>query len=105
VLVGFLQHGACTIQPTQIAFSSEELFDMVDQCGLNRLNLFSPFLEKHLRNSYSNPKLLSLLQSLDEVIYGGACLGSEEQNWGYNNGILMTVSLHCAKDKGLIYDE
>ncbi|KAF8520046.1 hypothetical protein JB92DRAFT_2895881 [Gautieria morchelliformis] len=89
MLIGFLQHGACTIQPTQIAFSSEELSDMVDRCGLNRLNQFSPFLEKHLRNSYSNPKLLSLLQSLDEVIFSGACLGREEENWAANNGVLM----------------
>ncbi|KAF8483112.1 hypothetical protein JB92DRAFT_3032722, partial [Gautieria morchelliformis] len=76
-LIGFLQHGACTIQPTQIAFSSEELFDMVDRCGLNRLTQFSSFLEKHLRNSYTNPRLLSLLQSLDE------------ENWASNSGILM----------------
>ncbi|KAF8520043.1 hypothetical protein JB92DRAFT_2709649 [Gautieria morchelliformis] len=88
-LIAVLQLGACTIQPTQIAFSSEELFDMVDRCGLNVLNQFAPFLEKHLRNSYSNPKLLSLLQSLDEVIYSGVCLGPEEENWAYNSGILI----------------
>ncbi|KAF8464314.1 acetyl-CoA synthetase-like protein [Gautieria morchelliformis] len=95
MLIGFLHHGACTIQPTQIAFSSEELSDMVDRCGLNRLNQFAPFLEKHLRNSHSNPKLLNLLQSLDEVIYSGACLGPEEENWASNSGILMRYRMWC----------
>src|SRR5271154_4174763 len=48
---GNLQHRSCTVQPTNIAFSSEELVGMVQRCGLNRLNQFATFLIKHLRNS------------------------------------------------------
>ncbi|KAF9240881.1 hypothetical protein BU15DRAFT_87455 [Melanogaster broomeanus] len=69
MLIGSLQHGSCTIQPTKIAFSSEELVEMIHQCQLNRLNQFSTFLSIHLRNARSNPKLLGYLQGLDEILF------------------------------------
>jgi hypothetical protein len=91
VLLGSLQHGSCVIQPTKIAFSTDELFDMVHRCGLNRLNQFATFLVSHLRNSRLNPKVLSLLVSLDEVLYSGLPLAREEEEWALHNGINLTV--------------
>jgi acyl-coenzyme A synthetase/AMP-(fatty) acid ligase len=74
-------YGSCTIQPTKIAFSSEELVDMITRCNLNRLAQFATFLSIHLRNSRSDPKLLSMLQALDEVMYAGIPIGREEEEW------------------------
>lgn len=91
VLIGSLQHGACIIQPTAIAFSSEELIDMVSRCGLNRLNQFAAFLAAHLRKSRSHVKLLSVLSGLDEVLYSGLPLPRDEEMWAYKNGIPLKV--------------
>lgn len=90
-----LQHGTCVIQPTQISFSSEELVAMVHRCGLNRLNQFAAFLANHLRASRLDPKLLSLLSSLDEVLYSGMPLAREEEEWAYRNRIKLRVRSPC----------
>ncbi|KAJ6519934.1 hypothetical protein C8R45DRAFT_809224 [Mycena sanguinolenta] len=89
MLIGSLQHGSCVIEPTKIAFSSEELVAMVTRCGLNRLNQFAAFLCNHLRASRQDPKFLSLLTSLDEVVYSGMPLAREEEDWAYRNGIKL----------------
>ncbi|KAJ8521428.1 hypothetical protein ONZ45_g1866 [Pleurotus djamor] len=89
MLLGTLQHGSCVIQPTEIAFKSEELMDMVVRCGLNRLNQFATFLANHLRNSRKDPKLLSTLANLDEILYSGLPLASEEEAWAYRNGLKL----------------
>jgi len=92
VLIGSLSHGSCTIQPTTIAFSSEELLDMITRCGLNRLKQFATFLGHHLRNSKTNPKLLQALVQLDEVLYSGLALGREEEEWAFQNGVNLQVN-------------
>ncbi|THH30067.1 hypothetical protein EUX98_g4125 [Antrodiella citrinella] len=89
MLLGALQHGSCTIQPTKIAFSSEELMDMVARCRLNRLNQFATFLASHLRASRQNPKLLRTLADFDEVLYSGLALPREEEDWAYQNGVRL----------------
>ena len=92
VLIGSLYHGSCTIQPTTIAFSSEELLDMITRCGLNRLKQFATFLGHQLRNSKTNPKLLQALVQLDEVLYSGLALGREEEAWARENDINLQVN-------------
>jgi hypothetical protein len=89
MLIGALQHGSCVIQPTKIAFSSEELIDMIHRCQLNRLNQFSTFLSIHLRNSRQNRKLLGYLQSLDQILISGLSLPREDEDWAYKNGLHM----------------
>ncbi|KAI0639736.1 acetyl-CoA synthetase-like protein [Trametes polyzona] len=89
MLIGYLQHGVCTIQPTKIAFSSEELMDMVRRCRLNRLNQFATFLAGHLRRSRNDSALLAVLKQLDELLYSGLPLAQEEEAWAYANGILL----------------
>jgi hypothetical protein len=48
-------------------------------------------LASHLRASRQDPKLLSLLLSLDEVLYSGMPLAREEEEWAYRNGIKLRV--------------
>jgi hypothetical protein len=91
-LIGSLAHGSCTIQPTSVAFSSEELLDMITRCGLNRLKQFATFLGHHLRNSKTNSKLLRALVQLDEVQSSGLALGREEEEWAVENGVNLEVS-------------
>ncbi|KAF9499759.1 acetyl-CoA synthetase-like protein [Pleurotus eryngii] len=87
MLLGTLQHGSCVIQPTAINFSSEELHVMIQDCGLNRLNQFATFLANHLRKSRQDPKLLSKLVDLDEILYSGLPLAREEEQWAYHHGM------------------
>lgn len=89
MLIGSLQHGTCTVQATKQGFSSEELLDMIQRCGLNRLNQFSTFLSIHLRNSRQNPKLLQALRHLDQVLYSGLPLDRDDEDWAYTNGLKM----------------
>ncbi|KAK0198477.1 hypothetical protein F5146DRAFT_1019766 [Armillaria mellea] len=87
MLIGTLQHGSCVIQPTVIAFSPEELVDMIHRCHLNRLRQFAAFLAMQLRASRHDTKLLSLLAGLDEVLYTGMALPREEEEWAYHSGL------------------
>ncbi|OBZ80038.1 hypothetical protein A0H81_00890 [Grifola frondosa] len=66
MLAGVIQHGSCTVQFTQQAFSSDELVDMIRRCGLTRINQFPTYLSRHIRASRRDPKLLALLQGLDD---------------------------------------
>jgi hypothetical protein len=91
VLLGSLQHGACTIQPSKIAFSTAELARMVHKCGLNRLNQFATFLANHIRNAGIDPKAAALLRSFDEVLYSGLPLAAEAEKWAYENGVRLKV--------------
>lgn len=65
---------------------------MIRNCGVNRLNQFATFLAQHVRNSRQNPKLLALLQTLDEALYSGLALPREEEDWAHANGIRLRVS-------------
>lgn len=92
MFLGSLQHGACVVIPTSMAFSAIELGDMITRCGLNRLNQFAPFLVHHLRAARSDPKVFSLLDNLDELLYSGA-LPREEEDWGFRSGLKLRVSI------------
>jgi len=69
---------------------------MITRCGLNRLNQLANFLDRHLRNSKTNPRLLQALVQLDEVLYGGSALGREEEVWALQNGINLLVGVASA---------
>ncbi|KAJ7771150.1 hypothetical protein DFH07DRAFT_1001597 [Mycena maculata] len=84
-----IQHNSCVIQPATNPFTSEQLIDMIHDCGCNRLNVFGSFLAKHLRNSQLDPKLLGMLVDLDEILYTGLPLPREEESWAYANGIKL----------------
>ncbi|KAI0652198.1 acetyl-CoA synthetase-like protein [Trametes meyenii] len=89
MLSGMIQHGSCTVQFTKQTFSSNELVDMVQRCGLSRINQFPTYLTHHLRNSRHSPKLLALLQGLDEILISGLMMSPEDEEWVYRNGIKL----------------
>ena len=64
---------------------------MITRCGLNRLSQLANFLDHHLRNSKTNPRLLQALVQLDSVAYSGSALGPEEEAWALQNGIDLRV--------------
>jgi hypothetical protein len=93
LLLGSLIHGSCIIQPTKLPLSPDELMDMITRCQMNRLNQFGPFLAASIRAAQENPKLLQLLQSLDEIAYGGLPLPQDDEAWAYSQGLQLRVKL------------
>jgi len=89
LLIGWLQHNACIVQPMANPYTADQLIDMIHHCGLNRLNIFGSFLSTHLRNSRLDSKLLGKLVGLDEIIYTGLPLPREEESWAYSNGVKL----------------
>ncbi len=71
---------------------------MIRDCGVNRLNQFATFLAQHLRNSRQNPRLLALMQTLDDALYSGLALPREEEEWARGNGIRLRVSFVSISD-------
>jgi hypothetical protein len=92
MLVGSIQHGSCTIQPTTINFPTQELVDMIKRCHLNRLHQFAAFLSVHLRHAAQNPKVLALLRSLDIVYSSGMPIPKDDEEFAYRAGIPLIVS-------------
>lgn len=84
---GTIQHGSCTIQATSQAFPTSELMDMITRCGLNRLVQFPTFLATHIRTSRKDPKLLAMLQGLDEIFYSGMLLPQDDEEWMSKHGL------------------
>jgi hypothetical protein len=91
VLLSLFYNGGCVIQGTKVNFSDEELTDMIEHCGLNTLIQMGSHLSERLRRSQQDPKLLSLLQGLDEIGYGGLPIPGELEQWAHKNGIIPTV--------------
>ncbi|KAJ7597147.1 hypothetical protein C8J56DRAFT_1001157 [Mycena floridula] len=89
MLLGSIQHGSCTIQPTKLPFDSNEFVDMIQRCRLNRLNQFAAFLATRFEESKQDPKLLSLLAGLDEVLYSGMPLPRQVEEYAYRAGIRL----------------
>ena len=89
MLAGIIQHVFCTVQFTEPNFPSDELLDMVQRCGIIRMNIFPIFLAEHLRNSRHNPKLLALLKGLDQIFISGLMMSPEDEEWVHRNGIRL----------------
>lgn len=64
---------------------------MISRCHLNRLNQFPAFLINHFRNARQDPKLLSMLKDLDDVIYAGMPLPVDDEQWALKSGINLRV--------------
>ncbi|KAF8519897.1 acetyl-CoA synthetase-like protein [Hysterangium stoloniferum] len=79
-------YGACQIL-VQFDFSSNHLIQMVEQCGLTTLNIFSNRFTKHLKNARNDPRLLSVLQSILQIYCDGAAMPEEDLDWACSNGL------------------
>lgn len=89
MLLGSLQHGACTVQPTALPFQPSELADMVARCSLNRLTLFASTLGTLIRAAKADRKTAGLLNGMDEVLYTGLSLAREELAWAMTKKVKL----------------
>ncbi|KAF7302104.1 Acetyl-CoA synthetase-like protein [Mycena indigotica] len=104
VLMGHLQHNACTVQPVSIPFSSSQLCEMVRECGLNRVNVFASYLAAHVRTARHDSGVLDALRKLDEVVYTGLPLPHEEEAWalGQEVGAMLVSNGGCGDGAGFL---
>lgn len=66
---------------------------MIVRCGLNRLNQFGGSLMTQFKNAREDPKFLSMLKNLDDVLYSGMPISYEDEQWALKNGIRLRVRL------------
>ncbi|CAK5262853.1 unnamed protein product [Mycena citricolor] len=116
LFIGYLQHNACIVQPLTTPFSPSELVDMIQDQGLNRLNIFGSFAATHLRTSREDARVLKALTALDELMYTGLPLPREEEAWALSQsiklrnvfgstevGALLISSGGCGPEANLLY--
>ncbi|KIL54704.1 hypothetical protein M378DRAFT_737401 [Amanita muscaria Koide BX008] len=69
--LGCLYTGSCIIRPSKMRFSTEELLNMVNVCGLNHMTTYGTWLVPHIQAAKKDPIALKLLREMRTVSYGG----------------------------------
>ncbi|KAH7141672.1 acetyl-CoA synthetase-like protein [Dactylonectria macrodidyma] len=100
-LVAFVDRGGCMVLPTKIPFSSDELRDMVKNCGLNILNMFSSFLGDLIQEARQDPALLATLRAFTACSHGGLPLEFDDETWAREQGVTL-INLFASTEIGLI---
>lgn len=92
VFLGAFKNASCMIQCTSVAFSSNELVDMVQRCKLSTLVQFPPLFSLHLKRSRQDPNVLKALQGLDTATLVGMPLPQEDLEWCITQNIPIRAS-------------
>jgi acyl-CoA synthetase (AMP-forming)/AMP-acid ligase II len=84
--------GASTmVQPSSLAFDSDELIDMARRCSLTILAQFPPLFALHLQRARKDPELLKVLQGLSAVVLAGMAPADGDIAWCVENNIPLQV--------------
>ena len=94
--LGCLYTGSCVVKPSHARCSTEELFNMVKLCGLNRMTTYGTWLAPQIQAAKKNPELLRLLQEMRTVSYGGVPISVADDDWCFQNGIPLMVGVFCS---------
>ncbi|EEU38679.1 uncharacterized protein NECHADRAFT_95150 [Fusarium vanettenii 77-13-4] len=87
LLIDAICRGSCFVLPTEIPYSNDELRQIIDQCGLTRLNMFPAFLSNVLHEARRDASLLKALQGLEYIMYGGSALDPTDEAWACSQGL------------------
>ncbi|KAH9888011.1 acetyl-CoA synthetase-like protein [Cubamyces lactineus] len=82
--------GACLTQSAGREITAEEFLAMVQQCGLNFLLQYAPWLAKLLAIARQRPEILDALRGLRQIAYTGAALNPADERWALEQGIPLT---------------
>lgn len=74
-----------------MAMGPEELLAMTRDCGLNRLVQYAPFVSKHIRAAQQDDEVKRILQGMRQILHTGVALNPEDEKWGLENGLVLTV--------------
>ncbi|KAI0367868.1 acetyl-CoA synthetase-like protein [Pilatotrama ljubarskyi] len=82
--------GACLTQSSGREITAAEFLAMVQQCGLNFLLQYAPWLAKLLAAARESPDILDALRGLQQIAYTGASLSNSDEGWALEQGIPLT---------------
>ncbi|KAI0821841.1 acetyl-CoA synthetase-like protein [Trametes gibbosa] len=82
--------GACLTQSSGREITADEFLAMVQQCGLNFLLQYAPWLAKLLAAARQRAEVLEALRGLQQIAYTGASLNPEDERWALQQGIKLT---------------
>ncbi|KIL59801.1 hypothetical protein M378DRAFT_14552 [Amanita muscaria Koide BX008] len=85
--LGCLYTGSCIVRPSKMRFSTEELLNMVNVCGLNHMTTYGTWLAPHIQAAKKDPVALKLLQEMRTVSYGGVPISIADDDWCFQNDI------------------
>jgi hypothetical protein len=91
--LGGLYTRSCIVKPSKPRVSTEELLNMVNTCGLNHMGLYGTYLSPHIQAAKRDPAILKLLQGMRSISYGGVPVSIAEDDWCFQNGIPLIVSV------------
>ncbi|KAF5005592.1 hypothetical protein FDECE_7999 [Fusarium decemcellulare] len=97
ILIGSIGRGGSMVLPSNQPYTTRELGQMIDDCELTVLNMFSTFLSKVLDEARSDPALLAALKGLDYIVYSGLPLGVVDETWGREQGLKLFNCFACTE--------
>jgi len=86
-----LYTGSCFIKPTMGPVPNDELLNMFNLAGLNRILTYGTWLAPHIQGAKEDPAILKLLQGLRTVSYTGVALSKADDDWCFQNGIRVVA--------------
>ncbi|KAF8522637.1 acetyl-CoA synthetase-like protein [Hysterangium stoloniferum] len=90
ILQLMFHRAGCLIQPNRIDFNLDELADLINIAGANRIIQFTPILRSHLEAAQRDPSLLQLFKQMRQITYAGMPLATQWEDWAVGQGIPIT---------------
>lgn len=84
---------------------NDELLNMFNLAGLNRILTYGTWLGPHIQAAKEDPVMLKLLQGLRSVSYTGVALSKTDDDWCFQNGIPIAVSIYLYPIVFMLSDE
>ncbi|KAF8516436.1 acetyl-CoA synthetase-like protein [Hysterangium stoloniferum] len=88
--MSYFPNGGCHIL-AQPDFSSNDLVQMAEQCGLTTLSIYSNQLTKYLKDARNDPRLLSVLRSMFQVSCVAGPVPEHDLDWACSNDLHIVI--------------
>ncbi|CDO71051.1 hypothetical protein BN946_scf184844.g55 [Trametes cinnabarina] len=82
--------GGCLTQSAGREITADEILAMVQQCGLNFLLQYAPWLAKLFEVARQRSEVLEALRGMCQIAYTGASLSPADERWALEQGIPLT---------------
>ncbi|KAJ7636631.1 hypothetical protein FB45DRAFT_989159 [Roridomyces roridus] len=96
-----LTMGSCIVYPSGESVTTQDLFTLVDVCGLNRMAMVGTFFFPHIQAAKRDRATLQLLQRMRSISYGGVALPIVEDDWCFQNGVHL-VDVYAMTECGIL---
>ncbi|KAI5459558.1 hypothetical protein BGZ63DRAFT_489404 [Mariannaea sp. PMI_226] len=101
IFLYFVRQGSCFVLPTELPYKNSELRQMINECELTDLAMFPAFISKVFQEARHDPSLLTAIQGLDRIIYGGGLLDGADEKWALEQGLNL-LNLFASTEVGIL---